>query len=163
MRATYLSAASCATFAGRIPAQSPAHPHYQPRIHESRGKYNHRVFRKWVRHRCYGGHAATTIVMVTISRRQQRICLSNLNWRVEFNLTRLWDWRELEPSGVRTYLRALSPLIKPVDPGTFRGVADSLQDGCLSCICSSNNQNSELDIRDSEPLILLGSHGTKVL
>ena len=65
------------------------------------------------------------------------------------------------PPGARAYPRALSLFIKPVDLGTLCGVADSLQDGCLSCVCSSDNQNSELDIRDLE-LILLGSHSTKV-
>ncbi len=66
------------------------------------------------------------------------------------------------PPGARTYLRALPRLIKPVDLGTLGGVADSLQNGCFSCICSSDNQNSELDIGDLE-LILLGSHSTRVL
>ena len=57
--------------------------------------------------------------------------------------------------GARTNLRALSRAIKPVDLGTLRSVADSLQNGSLSRICSSNNQNSELDIRNLE-LIPLG-------
>ena len=60
------------------------------------------------------------------------------------------------------YLCAPSPLIKPVDLGTLRGIADSLQYRGLSCICSSDNQNSEFDIRDLE-VILLESHSTKVL
>ena len=66
------------------------------------------------------------------------------------------------PPGARTYLRAVSQLIKPVDLGTLHGVTDSLQNGRFSCICSSDNQNSELDIQDLE-LILLGGHSTQVL
>ena len=69
-RAAYLLVASRATFAGRILARSPARPHYHSRIHGSRGKYNHHLFRKRVRHRCRGAHAATTIVTVTMSHRQ---------------------------------------------------------------------------------------------
>jgi hypothetical protein len=65
------------------------------------------------------------------------------------------------PPGARTYLRALSLLVKPVDLGTLGGVADSLQDGSLSCICSSDNQNAELDFRHLE-LILTGCHSTKI-
>ena len=61
-------------------------------------------------------------------------------------------------------MTALSTRITPVDLGTIRSVADSLQDGRLSCICPSDNQNSELDTRDMPvELILLGSLSTKVL
>ena len=66
------------------------------------------------------------------------------------------------PPRTRTYLRALSLRINPVDLGTFGCVADSLQDGSLSCICSADYQNSELVIRDLG-LIRLGSHGSKSL
>ena len=68
-RATDLLIAPRATFAERILARSSAHPHYQPRIRGSRGKYNHHVFRKWVRHRCHGSLAVITIVTVTITHR----------------------------------------------------------------------------------------------
>ena len=66
------------------------------------------------------------------------------------------------PPGAKTYLRASSPLIKRVDLGTLRSVADTLQNGRLSCICSSDDQNPKLDIGDLK-LILLGSHGKKSL
>ena len=88
-----------------------------------------------------------------------RKSLSNLHWRFKLNLTGQWD-RRASP-GATTYLKALSLWIKSVDLGALGGVADSPQNGSLSCVCSSDDQNSELDIRDLE-LILLGSHGTKI-
>ena len=48
--------------------------------------------------------------------------------------------------GTRTYPLATSPLVTPIDLWTIRGVTDSLQDGGLAGVCSSNNEDSELDI-----------------
>ena len=48
--------------------------------------------------------------------------------------------------GIRTYPLATSPLITPVDLWTLRGVTNSLQDGGFARVCSSNNEDSELDI-----------------
>jgi hypothetical protein len=50
------------------------------------------------------------------------------------------------PLGTRTYPLAISPGDKPVDHWTLTGVTNSLQDGGLSGVCSSNNEDSELDI-----------------
>ena len=69
-RAAYLSTASHMISARQILARSSAHPHYQTRIHGSRGKHNHLFLRKRPRHRCCGAHAATTIVTATMSHRQ---------------------------------------------------------------------------------------------
>jgi len=64
--------------------------------------------------------------------------------------------------GTRTYQLAISRWFNPVDLWTLRGVTDSLQDGRFSCVCPSNNEDSERDIRDSGE-ILLCVHSTKVL
>jgi hypothetical protein len=45
-----------------------------------------------------------------------------------------------------TYLLALSPWTKPVDLWTLCGIANSLQDRGLPCICPSNNEDSEPEI-----------------
>jgi hypothetical protein len=37
-------------------------------------------------------------------------------------------------------------LIPPVNNGTLRCFTDSLQDGCLACICPSYNKDTELDL-----------------
>ena len=50
------------------------------------------------------------------------------------------------PLGQRTYPLAMSKLITPVNFWTLRGVTHPLQDGGLSGIRSSNNEDSELDI-----------------
>src|SRR6267142_3456088 len=47
---------------------------------------------------------------------------------------------------MRTYLLALSPWTKPVDLWTLGGIANSLQDRGLPCICPSNNEDSEPEI-----------------
>jgi hypothetical protein len=47
---------------------------------------------------------------------------------------------------MRTYPLVTSPLITPVDLWTLCGVTDSLQDGGLPGVRSSNNKHSELDI-----------------
>jgi hypothetical protein len=47
---------------------------------------------------------------------------------------------------MRTYHRATSPLITPVDLWTLCGVTDTLQDGGLSGVRSSNNEHAELEI-----------------
>ena len=66
------------------------------------------------------------------------------------------------PLETRTYQLSSSPWTKPVDLWTLRGVTDSLQDGRFSCVCSSNNEDSERDNRDSGE-ILLCVHITDVL
>ena len=48
----------------------------------------------------------------------------------------------------------------PVDLRTFGRIANPLQNRCFPCIRSSDNEHSELDIRDSGG-ILLCSHSTK--
>jgi hypothetical protein len=70
-------------------------------------------------------------------------------------------WKVEELLGRRTYQCLVSRFIKPVDLWTLRGVDDSLQYRCFSCICSPDNEDSELDIWESgeDPLF----HATKVL
>jgi hypothetical protein len=48
--------------------------------------------------------------------------------------------------GMRAYHLATSLLISLIDLWTLCSVTDSLQDGGLSGVCSSNNEHSELDI-----------------
>ena len=48
--------------------------------------------------------------------------------------------------GNRTYPLAISLCITPIDLWTLRGVTDSLQDGGLAGVRSSNDEDSELDI-----------------
>ena len=67
---------------------------------------------------------------------------------------------------MRTYLRliALPPETKPEDPPnrTLGGIAKSLQNRGLACVCSSNNENSELDILRNLGEELLCVHNTDV-
>jgi hypothetical protein len=52
--------------------------------------------------------------------------------------------------GTRTYPLAISLRTTPIDLWTLCSVTDSLQDGGLAGVRSSNNEDSELDIaRDS--------------
>ena len=46
---------------------------------------------------------------------------------------------------ITTYPRAV-PSVLAVDHWAFRGVANSLQDGSLSRICPSDDEDSELDL-----------------
>jgi hypothetical protein len=48
--------------------------------------------------------------------------------------------------GKRTYPLAFSLWTQPVDLWTLCGVTDSLQDGRLAGICSSNNEDPELNL-----------------
>ena len=52
------------------------------------------------------------------------------------------------------------PFVSPVDGGTLCSFTDPLQDRSLSCVCSSYNKYSELDIWESTTglLGLLGVH-----
>ena len=45
-----------------------------------------------------------------------------------------------------TYLLTLSQWTKPIDLWTLGGIANSLQDRSLPCVCPSNNEDSELEI-----------------
>jgi hypothetical protein len=47
---------------------------------------------------------------------------------------------------MRTYPLAMSSLITPIDLWTLCGVTDSLQDGSLSGVRSSNDEHAELEI-----------------
>jgi hypothetical protein len=64
---------------------------------------------------------------------------------------------------MRTYPLALSRWANPVDLWTLGGIANSLQNCGLACICPSNNKDSELDIFGDFGEELLGVHSTKVL
>ena len=65
------------------------------------------------------------------------------------------------PLVARTYSMASSRSIVPVDLWTIQGVANSLQYGGLSRICPPDNEDPELDIWDSET-VLLCIHSTSV-
>jgi hypothetical protein len=54
--------------------------------------------------------------------------------------------RSKSPLRMRTYPLALSLWIKPVDLWTLDGIANSLQNRGLACVCPSNNEDSELDV-----------------
>jgi len=71
------------------------------------------------------------------------------------NLVRcLVRWEET--LGRRAYLLAISGfMIKPVDLWTLRGVTYSLENGGLPCICSSNDEDPELDVVGESGEILL--------
>ena len=66
------------------------------------------------------------------------------------------------PSGTRTYLIASSLWIKPVDLRALRRIANSLQNGCLPRIRSSDNEHSELNVWKSGSMLMC-SHSTKGL
>jgi hypothetical protein len=66
------------------------------------------------------------------------------------------DRKSLE---TRSYLFSNSLWINAVNLGTLGGIADSLENRCLPCICSSNNEDSELDVGGESGEILLCSHG----
>ena len=53
-------------------------------------------------------------------------------------------------------------MINTVDLRTFGGVADSLENRCLPRICSSNNEDSELDIAGESGEVLLCGHSVEV-
>ena len=80
---------------------------------------------------------------------------TNLHGRVKLNLIDS-EIKIADKKGWTTYL-----LISPVNNGAFRCFTDSLQDRCLSCVCPSYDQNSELDLRNSTAglLVLHWSHG----
>ena len=67
------------------------------------------------------------------------------------------------PPGMRTYTLALSLWTEPVDLWTLGGIANSLQNRGLACVCSSNNEDSELDIFWDCGEKLLCIHSTNVL
>jgi hypothetical protein len=52
--------------------------------------------------------------------------------------------------GTGTHLLAMALLIMPVDLWTLCGVTNPLQDGRLSGVCPSKNEDSELDITGDE-------------
>ena len=58
--------------------------------------------------------------------------------------------------GTRTYPIARSLSIALVDLWTLCCIANPLQDGCLSCIRSSDNEHSELDVWDWGVILLCG-------
>jgi hypothetical protein len=51
-----------------------------------------------------------------------------------------------ETLGVRTYPLVISRFVNPIDLWTLCGVTYSLENGGLPRICSSNNEDPELDI-----------------
>jgi len=53
------------------------------------------------------------------------------------------------PLGMSTYLIASTRRTRPIDLWTVCGVTDSLQNGSLPRVCSSNDEHSELDIWDT--------------
>jgi hypothetical protein len=55
-----------------------------------------------------------------------------------------------------------SRLIIPVDHWTLGGIAHSLEDRCLSCVGSSNDEDTEFEIAGESGEILLRIHSTKV-
>jgi hypothetical protein len=55
-----------------------------------------------------------------------------------------------------------SRLIMPVDHWTLGGIAHSLEDCCLPCVGSSDNEDPELEIAGESGEILLRIHSTKV-
>jgi hypothetical protein len=62
-------------------------------------------------------------------------------------------WKET--LGRRTYLFAISGFTKPVYLWTLRGVTYSLEDGGLPGICSSDDEDPELDVVGDSGKILL--------
>jgi hypothetical protein len=64
---------------------------------------------------------------------------------------------------MRTHPLALSPWTKPVDLWTLGCIANSLQNRGLACVCSSNNEDSELDIVGDDGDELLCVHISNVL
>jgi hypothetical protein len=63
---------------------------------------------------------------------------------------------------MRTYPLALSLWTEPIDLWTLGGIANSLQDRGLSCVCSSDNEHSEFDIVGDFGEELLCGHSTSV-
>ena len=68
---------------------------------------------------------------------------TNLHGRVKLNLIN----SKIRPTDKEGWSTCL--LISPVSNGALRCFTDSLQDRCLSCVCPSYNQNSELDLWNS--------------
>jgi hypothetical protein len=64
--------------------------------------------------------------------------------------------------GSRTYLLASTRSIMLIDHWTLGGIAHSLEDCCLPCVGSSNNEDPELEIAGESGEILLRIHGTRV-
>jgi hypothetical protein len=64
--------------------------------------------------------------------------------------------------GTRTCLLASSPRINAVDHWTLGGIADPLKNRCLPRICSSNNEDSELDVHWESGEVLLCIHRVEV-
>jgi hypothetical protein len=65
------------------------------------------------------------------------------------------------PLETRSHPFAISRCINAVDLRTFGGVADSLENGCLPRICSSNNEDSELYLAGLWEFLLCG-HSVEV-
>jgi len=59
-------------------------------------------------------------------------------------------------------VNSLSTVTTPVDLRILGGIADSLENRCLPCICSSNDEDSELDVAGESGEILLCSHSVEV-
>jgi hypothetical protein len=64
------------------------------------------------------------------------------------------------PLGTRSYPLAKTPRVNAVDLWTLGGVTDAFEDRCLPRICSSNNEDSELEVDGGK--ILLCEHGVEV-
>jgi hypothetical protein len=63
---------------------------------------------------------------------------------------------------MRTYPFATSLYINAVDLRTLGGVADPSKNRCLPRVCSSNNEDSELDVLGESGEILLCSHSVEM-
>ena len=63
---------------------------------------------------------------------------------------------------MRTYPLALSLWTEPIGLWTRGGIANSLQNRGLSCVCSSDNEHSEFDIAGDSGEELLCGHSTNV-
>ena len=140
---------------GQNLARASARLRHQPQIHGSRGKHNLRDLRRPVRPRCYGGHAVqaessrSAVALTT----REKPAQPPLKGQVEPGEIPVMRWEEAR--GRRTYPLVISIFIKPVDLWTLRGVTYSLEDGGLPGICSSNDEDPELDVVGKSGEILL--------
>ena len=139
LHVTYLWVVSPRPSCAQNPAQSLALFHRHSQIHGNHERHNRDGLKMWAHRRCCGYHAVSEEWYEF-----QPTCygtIADLCRGFELNLVERWGYRSPLISTMTYFLTRAC--FNPINLWTVCCVAYSLQDSCLSCVCSSDNQHSK--------------------
>ena len=139
LHVTYLWGAFPWPYCAQSSAQSSVLLHRHSQIHGNHGKYNRDGLKIWAHHRCCVCRAVSKEKYGSYDF-ESTCTIADLCRGFELDLIERWAYRS--PLIRMTYFLTRA-CYDPINLWTLCCVAYSLQDSCLSSVCSSDNQDSK--------------------